>query len=81
MATEQSLDCCQIVKMVSRPSLTICSSWDPYETKLRDGRFPEGYLPFSKEVSSKENSETDTSLTKENGYGHHVTEINYLFPF
>ncbi|CAH2297178.1 Hypothetical predicted protein [Pelobates cultripes] len=36
-----------------RPSLTICCNRDPYETKLKDGRYPEGYLPLSEEVNHK----------------------------
>uniref|UniRef100_A0A8C3SPV0 Neuronal regeneration-related protein n=1 Tax=Chelydra serpentina TaxID=8475 RepID=A0A8C3SPV0_CHESE len=42
----------------------------------------QGNLTIPKEVNRKKNNETEAAfLTPANGYGYHVTEIDYLYSF
>ncbi|KFQ50333.1 Neuronal regeneration-related protein, partial [Nestor notabilis] len=62
--------------------LMIWVSQKIFPTSQRDGGFPKGILPISKEVNRKKKSEAKgASLVPVNGYGHHFARISYLYSF
>ncbi|XP_030047814.1 uncharacterized protein LOC115461897 [Microcaecilia unicolor] len=65
--------------MICRPWLAIWSHQDSYVTSQGDGRFLEELFHISTKVNHKKSIETEAAfLAPENGYGHHVSTINYL---
>ncbi|XP_064901485.1 neuronal regeneration-related protein [Columba livia] len=68
--------------MVYQRRLMIWVSQKIFPTSRGDGRFPKGILPISKEINRKKESEAGGEcLVPVNGYGHHFTQIDYLYYF
>ncbi|XP_063996806.1 neuronal regeneration-related protein [Pogoniulus pusillus] len=68
--------------MVNQPRLTVWMSQKIFSTSQRNGEFPKGRLPISKEVNRKKNSESEEAcLVPVNDCGHHFTKISYLCSF
>ncbi|NXF09147.1 NREP protein, partial [Smithornis capensis] len=66
---------------VYQPRLMIWVNQKIFPTSQRDGGFPKGNLPISKEVNRKKSEMEGECLVPVNRYGHHFIKINYLYSY